>query len=150
MLAKDIGTRLVELRGILGWSQTELGEAVDRDRGAIGRWERGKGAPPMGVLYKLTAEYGWPMAMFEQGGPRPSAVVTPPQRLEGARSPTGATIPVDHIERVLLGAVGRVMGYAETDSPIPWREVARLLAEISQALGLSEGGTTTRPAMRRE
>ena len=77
-MASDIAKRLRELRDIAGLTQAEVAEAAGRRWQAVSEWERGKRPPSWTALERLSARFGWPMPVFLEGGPVPSAVVNRP------------------------------------------------------------------------
>jgi len=78
VLASDIARRLVDLREVMGWTQPELGRQVRRGYRQVLAWEKGKVEPPKRVLEELADSHRWPLAIFSEGGPMPSDVLTPP------------------------------------------------------------------------
>lgn len=77
-LAPDIAERIRELREAAGWSQTQFGAILSRHEDSISNWERGTTKPPIGVLERLCQRFGWPVAIFAKGGPRPGDVIRAP------------------------------------------------------------------------
>lgn len=138
-VAGDIGDRLAELRGVLGWSQERLGQEVGRDRSAVNAWENGRRLPDTGVFYALASKYGWPLEMFMEGGPRPGTVVSRPGRPVDVRP---AAVTLDRVNEAMMVALGSFSRYAVKDEPIPWREAMQVLADLSEMLGLIEGAAT--------
>jgi hypothetical protein len=43
--------------------------------GQVSAWENGHARPPRGRLERLTAKFGWPLDIFQEGGPQPSEVI---------------------------------------------------------------------------
>ena len=82
--APDNPDRLREMREAAGWTQKDFAVVVGRRISSVSSWERGSAATPRGVFERLCARFGWPLEMFEEGGPRPKDVIKGPIRLEHA------------------------------------------------------------------
>jgi len=54
----SIGENIKRLRKQNGWSQRELGEKIDKTRGAIWQYENGDIVPRMGVIEDLASVFG--------------------------------------------------------------------------------------------
>ncbi len=52
------GKTIRNLRGNLGWSQTELGERVGVSKQTVSNWENGNIQPSIDVLVKLSRVFG--------------------------------------------------------------------------------------------
>jgi transcriptional regulator with XRE-family HTH domain len=73
-VAADIGKRLAELRELLGEEQRAFAARFGRDWKQVSRWERGPQRPRPSVLRLAAERNGWPLEMFEEGGPSPSGI----------------------------------------------------------------------------
>ncbi|MCF6341156.1 MAG: helix-turn-helix domain-containing protein [Sulfurimonas sp.] len=51
----NIGNRIVELRKLKEWSQSDLAEAIDASRDMIGKYERNDNLPSVEVAFKLAS-----------------------------------------------------------------------------------------------
>ncbi|HYD99084.1 MAG TPA: helix-turn-helix transcriptional regulator [Alphaproteobacteria bacterium] len=75
-----VGSRIRERRVSLGWSQTELGRAVDLTFQQIQKYERGANRVSASVLFKMGEAMNVPVSFFFDGlGPLPETAVPPPQ-----------------------------------------------------------------------
>ena len=61
MLKKKIGQRIIELRSMKGWSQSDLARACNKDRQAIEKLENGKVNPTIYSLYEISRALEVPM-----------------------------------------------------------------------------------------
>jgi len=52
-LQRKIGLRVIELRDQIGWSQSDLARACNKDRQAIEKIENGKVNPTLFSLYEI-------------------------------------------------------------------------------------------------
>lgn len=84
VLAPDVAGRLQELREATGWTQLELASIAGRRNSSVSSWERGVTKPTRGLLERLCERFGWPIAMFGKGGPRPKDMIKGPISLERA------------------------------------------------------------------
>lgn len=53
-LKKQIGLRIIELRTIKGWTQSDLARACNKDRQALEKLENGKVNPTLYSLYEIS------------------------------------------------------------------------------------------------
>lgn len=88
--ATDLGSRLQDLRRALGWTQDDLALEVGRRSNTVSDWERGVRSPSRRILANLCHKHGWPIEMFEPGGPMPKEVVNRPLTTRVRESPTAA------------------------------------------------------------
>lgn len=132
-MATDIGDRLRDLRDAMGWTQDDLAREVGRRSNAVSEWERGARKPPKSVLTRLADDHGWPVAMFQVGGPMPHDVVNRPLTAQAVREPTVPPYPVSRAEWAYLEAKREVMRYEERGELVPPRVALRLLWEVSIA-----------------
>lgn len=64
--ADTLGGRVVQARRALGLSQTQLGDMIDKSKGAIGNWEGGQ-AIPSDQLILIARALHRPIEWFVQG-----------------------------------------------------------------------------------
>ena len=77
-MAGDIAIRLADLRHHLGVRQPAFAKLFGRGRKQVSAWENQRQAPPPAVLEWAAEQNGWPLEMFAEGGPMPSAVLHRP------------------------------------------------------------------------
>ena len=75
VLAKNIGERLHDLRGLLKLTQAAFGDLAGVTNQQVSEWERGNAKPSRSRVQRLTQVHGWPIDMFAEGGPMPSEVL---------------------------------------------------------------------------
>lgn len=120
--APDIGRRIAALRQLLGETQEVFGErwAVGPDQ--VSEWELGKSKPPRSRVELAAKTNGWPLEVFQEGGPDPVVVMGSPLADRDAQGST----------------VGE--GWADYRASAPLTEqgerIARAIAAIE--LGLAE------------
>ena len=61
-LKKQIGLRIIELRTIKGWTQSDLARACNKDRQALEKLENGKVNPTLYSLYEISNALGVSLA----------------------------------------------------------------------------------------
>lgn len=98
-LAPDVAGRLQELREAAGWTQVELASIAGRRNSSVSSWERGVTKPTRGLLERLCKRFGWPVAIFTKGGPRPKDVIKGPISLERALG-TGGDVEFSAMPKV--------------------------------------------------
>jgi transcriptional regulator with XRE-family HTH domain len=134
----DLGTALVLLRTIAGWTQEDLAHASGVRGSSISDYERGKMVPGLNTLRKLLNAEGYPLAALEQALTFIEILLTersfPPgaEKASFAASPPAARLFVDsaayrqEVEQVAAEAatvVGRMVrlmfasGYPRTSTP---------------------------------
>jgi transcriptional regulator with XRE-family HTH domain len=65
-LQKKIGQRIIELRTLKGWSQSQLARVCEKDRQAIEKLENGKVNPTAFSLYEVSIALEVPLvALFD-------------------------------------------------------------------------------------
>lgn len=140
LLASDIADRLKELRAVMGWRQADLGRELGRSGAAVLRWENGQQGVDEGLLYALAGRYGWPLTIFQEGGPRPGAVLPGAGRIPsvGLERP----VPAEAVLRALVGLVNLAYNYGREGRDIPWRVVGDWVSDTTHALGLAPPGPT--------
>lgn len=129
--ARDIGLRIKDLRAVLGLDQRPFGELAGVGYTQVSEWENGKATPPRGRLERLARRLGVPLAIFEEGGPMPSAVVNRPVNGPGAAA--RAFVPA-----ATQAALTRLLALASEAGPegmIPAAVVRAAAAEAIYALG---------------
>jgi transcriptional regulator with XRE-family HTH domain len=100
-LRRELGRRLVELRGRRKWSQRELAKRVGVDRSRLAKWERGASIPSLSMLGALCRALG----------------VTPNELLiEEDERGSGMLLTLSQKER-LAEAVRTLLGFLETSMP---------------------------------
>ena len=93
-LAADFGARIRELRDLLEESQATFAERWGRTAKQMGVWENGKQRPHYSAVQRAAEKNGWPMAIFEKGGPMPSVALKRPANGRTVReAPSGAFYP---------------------------------------------------------
>lgn len=76
IVAANIAERLQDLRIALGLrTQIELGRRAGVGKQQVGKWLRGVQSPSRQRLDSWADREGWPIAIFEEGGPMPSTIV---------------------------------------------------------------------------
>lgn len=75
-IASDIGERLAELRDALGITSEELAKRAGVWPPQVSNWITKKQKPTKRRLVDWALREGWPIEMFQEGGPRPATVVT--------------------------------------------------------------------------
>jgi transcriptional regulator with XRE-family HTH domain len=73
-VASDVGRRLAELRELLGETQRDFAARFGRGWKQVSMWERGHQRPRPSVLVLAAQKNGWPLGIFEEGGPRPAEI----------------------------------------------------------------------------
>jgi len=121
-LASNIAERIYQLREVvLGWTQQEFGTEAGVAWGQVSAWENGHARPPRGRLQRLTAKFGWPIDIFQEGGPLPSEVII--ARAPQPGSSVSAVVPAKQAnagESLLDGTAPGALGLA----------IARVLHEL--------------------
>ena len=59
---KKVGKRIIELREQIGWSQSDLARACNKDRQAIEKIENGKVNPTLYSLYEIAVAMEIPLS----------------------------------------------------------------------------------------
>lgn len=59
---KKVGKRIIELREQIGWSQSDLARACNKDRQAIEKIENGKVNPTLYSLYEIAVAMEVPLS----------------------------------------------------------------------------------------
>lgn len=136
VLASDIATRIQDLRGLFGWTQTQLGDEVGRDYQQVSGWETGASKPPRGVLARLARRRGWPISIFSKDGPLPSGVLLSDGTV---KEPTGTdgTPNADVLDMAphrIAALVQESLDYAKAKGRDPDRVLAALLLAIASHL----------------
>ena len=147
ILADNIAERIRDLRSVLSTgpksslSQEELGKRAGVRPSQVSQWERGVQQPSKSRLESWAEREGWPITIFAEGSPSPSAAL--PSLNVGAeiKAPAGpdrATASTDPDE--ILAKFYRLMASAaETGNPWP-AELAGVVEEMYRAA--KEGRST--------
>ena len=61
-LKKEVGKRIVELRNLKGWSQSDLARACGKDRQAMEKLENGKVNPTLYTLLEISKALEVPLS----------------------------------------------------------------------------------------
>jgi transcriptional regulator with XRE-family HTH domain len=149
VLATDLGSRLVDLREAMGWTQEQLADAVGRRPNAVSEWEREIRKPPESALTRLCRNYGWPEAIFEEGGPMPSTVVNRPAK---ARETPTPYLGRGHAHRYFVGVMRDLMDAIAAGQNVPaetamgyvtglWNAATREAPQLMRPAVNDEGGS---------
>lgn len=76
-VASDLGERIFELRQHLGLNQAEMAQLFGREWKQVSQWERGEQKPRPSTLMRAAKAQGWPVEIFQEGGPRPAQTIRP-------------------------------------------------------------------------
>jgi transcriptional regulator with XRE-family HTH domain len=109
-VASDVGRRLAELRELLGETQRDFAARFGRGWKQVSMWERGHQRPRPSVLVLAAQKNGWPLGIFEEGGPRPAeigvkALKSPVETRTGDRTAPRSPSPGRRKEDIELRAV---------------------------------------------
>lgn len=113
-MAGNIGARLALHRQILGLSQELYGRLFGRGWKQVSAWENGHSKPRPSVISRAASQNGWPLEMFEEGGPMPYKTPTSPVEARSdiptdvevwemtrQRTKTGRDVPVVELLRLV-------------------------------------------------
>jgi hypothetical protein len=94
VLAENIDLRIKSLAHILG-GQSVLAGLYGTTQPQVSRWIRGRAKPQKKRLEIMAKSQGWPLVIFEEGGPMPADIVRWPAGMELGHqgSPRGAAAP---------------------------------------------------------
>lgn len=124
-LASDLGDRLMELHALLGESPQAFAARFGRGRKQFYKWRKGDQLPARSAVERAAETNGWPMKIFEDGGPRPTLDTVPIRQLfrkrmemaDGAR------------------AFGLMLDYESAAPQAMYAEVSNVIDELA-ALGM--------------
>ncbi len=149
ILAADIAERIRDLRSVLSTgpksslSQEELGRRAGVRPSQVSQWERGVQQPSKSRLESWAEREGWPVTIFAEGSPSPSAALpslTVGAEIRAPAGPDGAPVSSDPDE--VLAKFYRLMASAaETGNPWP-AELAGVVEELYRA---AKQGRSTPP-----
>lgn len=122
-LAADFGARIKQLReDVLDESQEEFAVRWGRARKQIGTWESGGQTPHRSTVVRVAREQGWPMAIFDKGGPMPVEALKRPVNERMVREPSApayGTAKVSAGQQAFLEAMEVFTGYTGRGELIP-------------------------------
>jgi transcriptional regulator with XRE-family HTH domain len=116
-IAHDIVARLADLMRVLGLSkskQTRLAKSAGVRPESVSGWMTGKHRPTWSRLKEWAEREGWPVAIFAEGGPMPSAVVPPLRLRSGDTAVTGVGDTEGSLPAELAQMIARDVGLAIT------------------------------------
>lgn len=135
--ASDVGARIRELRLHLKLSQAKFASLIGVSDQTVSDWESERSAPPRSRLRGIAERVNGSLSMFEEGGPRPKAVVRwrpPPAQAivaepavayaragndGGGRGPMPPELITHELDRVILELRRVVSFLAELRANIP-------------------------------
>jgi transcriptional regulator with XRE-family HTH domain len=135
-LASDIAGRIRRIREALGapgepLSQSELARRAGVRASQVSQWERGAQRPSRSRLERWADREGWPIAVFQEGGPLPSPALRDDAGAESPRPVDGATVPRD-LDELLARFYHLMADAAARGQPVP-AELARLMDGMYRA-----------------
>ena len=151
-VASDIADRIKNLREFLGGDTRKaiLQETLARRAGVrtsqVSQWERGAQSPSKSRLERWAEREGWPVEIFQDGGPMPTEVLAA-SGSGGARGPEarGGTDGASNDANEILARFYEVMAEAiRCGRPLP-PELAVLIQRM-HGLALGEGDPVAPPA----
>lgn len=136
----------------MGWGQDDLSREAGRRREAANGWLTGRTSPPRKVLTALAVKHGWPVAIFEEDGPRPAEAIRAPltdpglsarqvaELLAGYRPSGPLTADVEGVKRAIVGLeeVLRVLKASLSEGP-------KANADLVEFVKTAEAGHPTQP-----
>lgn len=142
-IAGDIGDRIRELRQVYQETQPVFARRFGRGWQQVSSWERGEHRPPASVLELAAEKNSWPLALFSQGGPRPTEIFPadqPPPFVQEIARKLGAGSTVQEAINEAFSDVVRWSGEGITIEQAAGRAI-QLIVQISMAI-LVERRTT--------
>lgn len=98
---RTLGERIRAVRMGWGWTQTELGQALNTDQTAVSTWERDKARPSGAALAVIAQLFNLPLSALEDDTgpfkvpPRPESTPSEPFAVQLAPLPSGCPVLVD-------------------------------------------------------
>jgi hypothetical protein len=155
VVASDLPQRIVELRDSLGDSVGDFMARFGRGENQFWEWKSGRQLPRRGTLVQAARAFGWSVAMFAEGGPRPKDAVNRPGNegigrtvKEGSPPPYGASdaelgaLPPD---QVLFRLSMELAEYLDKGRPL---SVSRGMWMLEQAFRAGARGAEVKPDRR--
>lgn len=146
--AENIADRIADLKEALGYRHNpELAKRAGVGKQQVSFWLNGKQRPPKQRLESWAEREGWPIAIFQQGGPMPSSVVNSTvKHLAGHTIGSWAGDDVDAVGGH-LGAIKetleKLLHYANKDGAS--NRVLHLIVDLRESLEKREVETDLPP-----
>lgn len=145
---RELPSRLADLQRALELTDADFAALFKRQRNQAGAWRRGEQLPRWSLLEMVAQEQGWPVEIFQDGGPKPASVLNlavnarpgrghgivaeaRPVEPYGAGAVKGAALvalgdylvpgaPFDVLQRLIDGVyeAGRAAGRSEQGGPL--------------------------------
>ena len=146
-LASDFGDRVREAREALGETQPVFAARWERMAKQVSSWENGHQVPHHSVVRRVAEKNGWPLAMFEEGGPRPVDALQGPLTASVVRERVHTPFAAENAAAALyVRSLKELMDYLETGRDVPamvaldaltglWARVVELAPQLRQSGG---------------
>lgn len=136
-LAADFGARIKQLREeILDESQEEFAVRWGRARKQVGTWEAGGQTPHLSTVIRVARAQGWPLAIFEEGGPMPiDAVKRPVNRRSRSGATPGGPAPSEAARRYFVEVRAILKAKAAEGEAVSAEVVVDMLDGLWRRLG---------------